>query len=170
MYKVRSTIISRFLRFRIFQETCAHKNLTRHRHSKQTWRVYSIFADLGIPHALTEVASTLFYHLSSLCFTYSQFAPTFLFASAYDRACCHHSRSHLDSAGCCVPIPPYIGFCCRTSTTASYKHLLSLQCQSKLSEMAEKAATLYGRSVSPLPSSSCASFSISSSSYASSVS
>ena len=80
---------------------------------------------------------------------------------------CRHYQTRFYSAGCCVPILPSIGCCHCTITTASCKYLLTLQCQSKLSDMAKKYVAFGGRSGYPLPSSSGASFSISSSSYAS---
>ena len=49
-YKVLSTII--FQDSRVFKETRAHENSTRHRKSEWIERAYSIFAGFGVAYAL----------------------------------------------------------------------------------------------------------------------
>ena len=137
--------------------------------------MHIIFEGFGILHTSTEVASTLFYHLSSLSFTSSPFAPSYLFdfasTSSPDsaRTRCHHSLSHIFSAGFCVLVPPYSGCYRCTITTEPYRHLPQLPYQSELLETVKNSAAFGGRSGSPLPSSSEASYCVSFSSAASSV-
>ena len=89
-------------------------------------------------HASTEVASTLFYRLSYLCFTYSQFVPTSLFASASAsasaRAFCRYYRSHVRSYGCFIPVPLSIDRCRRTDMTSPHAYLPPLTCWLKSSD------------------------------------
>ena len=136
--------------------------------------MYSILAVFGLSHAYTKVASTLFYHLSSLRFTSSQFAPTSLFASASAsasaKARCSRSLSHVCSSRLFIPVPPFV-FCCRcTSVKAPYRYLPPLTCWLKSLDTAKNSTAFDVRSVSPLPSSSYFSSSISSYSVASSIS
>ena len=120
------------------------------------------------------MASTLFYHLSSLRFTSSQFSPTSIFASASAsasaRACFHHYQLSVRSTSCCIHVPPSIGHCHCTGMTALYRYLPTLLCWSKPSETEKNYAVFGRRSSSLLPSYSDASSSIFSSFTASSVS
>ena len=114
--------------------------------SKNNRCLYSIFTGFGLLHSSTEVASTLFYHVSSRSFNSSQFAPTPFLASvstsASDITRCRHSLSRVCSDGCCITTPPYIGRCRRTGMAAPYRYLPPLPCWPKLSETAKKLCCL----------------------------